>query len=124
MIDEWGSEVPEKPLENAKKAFKIYRGWILMAATVFVFAVIFFQLFFYFSSLKNGKNTGTTTPSFSPLQIAPKEEKKLSKIAASAFYLDAQDKQASLSSELNSVNLFESGLAFPPVEAKVEFGNQ
>jgi hypothetical protein len=124
MIDEWGNEVPEKPLESAKKAWQNYRGWILMAATVFIFAVIFFQLFFYFSTLKNGKNTATAKPSPVSIQLTPKEEKKLSGLATSSFFLETVDKQASLSSSLNSVDLFESGLAFPPVDQKVDFGGE
>lgn len=120
MIDEWGNEVPENQLLNLREKISANRNLILLLAGIFVFTLAVLQLVSVLKIAGNQRN-GRVKPTQTVSQITPRAQKKLSPLATESSFLSLEEKTASLSSEIEQTDLYESPLVFPPVNIKVEF---
>ena len=119
MIDEWGNEIKENPLINLKQSIFKNKSLLLLLVGIFVFTIAIVQLFSLLTVKKSGENK--SAPTIFPSQITPKAQKRLSKVATEAAFLELEANVASLSGKIDQIDLYESPLVFPPVDTKVEF---
>lgn len=122
MIDEFGNEIQENKMTSFRKKIAANKNLIIFLSGVFILTLVILQtIFTLFPKQNTLKQQNTVLPT---TQITPKTERKISKIASEATFLDLEEKTASLSSQIEQEDMYESSLVFPPVDTNVEIKEQ
>lgn len=117
MIDEWGNEIQENKILTLKEKLIKNRNLIFFLISAFIFTLIILQIIpIFFIQKSNNQPTLKITPT---QKLTSKTEKILSKIASESSFIDLENRTASLSSQIESEDLYESSLIFPDLSTKI-----
>ncbi len=109
-------------MTSFRKKIAANKNLIIFLSGVFILTLVILQtIFTLFPKQNTLKQQNTVLPT---TQITPKTERKISKIASEAAFLDLEEKTASLSSQIEQEDMYESSLVFPPVDTNVEIKEQ
>ncbi len=123
MIDEWGNEIKENPFAAFKKKLleRRYLLAFLLGAAFFTLAAVQ-AIGFFVNRASPASTPNKAIPTIS--QISPRDQKKLSPLSTESGFLLLEENTATLSSQIDTIDLYESPLMFPPVNVKVSFGEK
>jgi hypothetical protein len=117
LIDEWGNEIQENKILTLKEKLIKNRNLIFFLISAFIFTLIILQIIpIFFIQKSNNQPTLKITPT---QKLTSKTEKILSKIASESSFIDLENRTASLSSQIESEDLYESSLIFPDLSTKI-----
>lgn len=118
MIDEYGNEITENRFLSLKEKAYEKRFQIVFFVALFIATLAVIQIFsiLNFNNKSQKNNNGNAIPTMFP----PKSNKKLSRVATDSGFIGLQNQTASLSAEIEELDLYENSLVFPPVNTKVK----
>lgn len=119
MIDEYGNEITENKFEKIKRNLWERRYLVVFLFAVFFITIVVIQAILSLMSLRNKKqniNNNNLIPTTAP----PKSFKKLNEIATDSGFINLESQTASLSAEIDAIDLYENSLIFPPVKTTVK----
>ena len=119
MIDEWGNEITENKATSLKQKILQNRNMLFFLLSVFVITIILLQVVPMFFSNKKTK-TEESNENMPKTTVTPKTIRKLSRVATESAFLNLEAATASLSSQIEKEDLYESTLIFPPLDTKIE----